>query len=195
MKLMPFQIYQGLQPAQLQRAAQLYFETFRRQISPLLGSDSRAVAFLRQAINPQNALAAHREGEIIGLTGLHYANQPFLQLQLPLFIRHFGGMVGRVRFHQAALFQQTLQAGHLLIDSVVVDPAMRGRGVGTWLINAAVDFAHQRGFEAVHIHVPDTAPALLHLCRRLGFVQTATQLKPSLRPFGITEFVSLTKTV
>jgi predicted N-acetyltransferase YhbS len=195
MKLLPLQIHQGLHPAQLQRAAQLYFETFRQQINPILGAESRAIAFLRQAINPQSALTARYDGIMVGLAGLRFDGQQFLQLQLPLFIRHFGWLLGRIRFRQATLFERPLPAGQLALDSLTVAPDMRGQGVGTGLLNAVVEFASRKGFEAVCIQVPNTAPAFYRLCRRLGFNYTETQNWPALSSFGITTFTTLTKTV
>jgi GNAT superfamily N-acetyltransferase len=195
MNFLPLQIRQGLHPSQLQRAAQLYFDTFRRQVGPILGTDTRAVAFLRQVINPQAVLTALRAGEIVGLAGLQYDSQRFIQPHLHLFTQHFGWLLGRIRFRQAALFEQPLQPGHLRIDSITVDPSMRGQGVGTWLINSVTDFASKRGFEAVQINIPDTAPALMSLCQRLGFVCTAAYNRQFLKPFGITSFTTLTKSV
>lgn len=196
MNLPALQIHLGLYPTQIQRAAQLYLEALRRQIGPLIGADSRAVAFLRQSINPQNVLTAIHDGEVVGLAGLQHENGPFLQPQLSLFIQHFGWLLGRIRFQQASLYEQPLPAAsQLLIHSIAVDPAMRGQGVGTSLINAVTDFAYRRGFEAVSIHVPDTAPAMLRLCEHLGFVRAALQMKPSLLPFGIQSFTTMTKTV
>jgi len=195
MNIPSLQIRQGLNPAQLQRAAQLYFETFRQQINPILGAEARAIAFLRQAINPQSALTAQHEGEMVGLAGLRSDGQQFLQLQLPLFTRHFGWLLGRIRFRQACLFERPLPTGQLCIDNLTVTPAMRGQGVGTGLMNAVVEFASRKGFEAVCIQIPNTAPALYQLCRRLGFNFTETQNWPSLKPFGITTFTTLTKNI
>lgn len=195
MNLNPLQIQQGLRPGQLQRAAQLYFDAFRRQVGPILGVDASAIAFLRQSINPQVVLTALRDGEIMGLAGMQYGGQKFIQLHLSHFIQRFGWLFGRIRFQQATLFEQPLPAGHLRIDSIAVDPAMRGQGVGTWLINSASDFASKHGFEAVQINIPNTAPALISLCERLGFACTATQSHPALRPFGIRMFATFTKTV
>jgi len=195
MKIPSLQIHQGLYPAQLQCAAEFYFETFRQQINPILGAKASAIAFLRQAINPQSALTAQHEGELVGLAGLRFDGQQFLQLQLPLFTRHFGWLLGRIRFQQAALFERPVPADQLSIDSLTVAPAMRGQGVGTWLINAAVEFASQQGFSAVRVQIPDTAPAFYQLCRRMGFNFSETQSWPSLSPFGITTFTTLIKTV
>jgi len=191
-----FQIHLGLHPAEIQRAAQLYLEALRHQIGPLIGADSRAVAFLRQSMNPQNVLTALHNGEVIGLAGLQHENEPFLQPQLSLFIQHFGWLLGRIRFQQVALYEQPLPAaGQLLIHSIAVDPAMRGKGVGTSLVNAVTDFAYRRGFEAVSIHIPNTAPTMLQLCEHLGFLRASLQMNPSLLPFGIQSFTTMTKTV
>jgi ribosomal protein S18 acetylase RimI-like enzyme len=196
MKLYPIHIYQGLYPEHLQNAAQLYFESFRRQVSPILGVNERAVAFIRQAFNPQQALTAILDGKLAGFAGLQYSGQTFMQLHLSQFIQRFGWLLGRIRFSQATLFEQPLQdEGQLLIESIAVDPAFRGQGVGTSLINAVTEFAGNKGFHAVHIKVPNTAPALYKLSRRLGFNYVSTQSWEFLRPFNITTFVTLTKTL
>ena len=195
MQIPSLKIYQGLQPAQLQQAAEFYFETFRQQIDPILGAKTRAIAFLSQAINPHSALTALHQGEMVGLAGLRSASQSFLQLQLPLFTRNFGWLLGRIRFQQAILFERPVPDGELSIDSLSVAPAMRGRGVGTWLLNAAVEFASQQGFHAVRIQVPNTAPACYQLCRRMGFNLAETQNWDFLQSFGITTFATLIKTV
>jgi GNAT superfamily N-acetyltransferase len=195
MKLYPIQIRQGLDPAHLQHAAQLYFDAFRRQASPILGFNEQAVAFIRRCINPQQALTAVFEDKLAGFVGLQYGDQSFLRLSLSQFVDRFGWMLGRIRFRQAALFEQSVQAGDLRIESIAVDPAMRGQGVGTWLLNAATDFAGRQGFRAAHINVPDTASDLFKLARRVGFNYVSTQTRNFLKPFNINNFVTLTKII
>lgn len=195
MKLYPIQIHQGLDPAHLQHAAQLYFDAFRRQASPILGFNEQAVAFIRRCINPQQALTAVFEGKLAGFVGLQYGDQSFLRLRLSQFVDRFGWVLGRIRFRQAVLFEQSVGAGDLRIESIAVDPAMRGQGVGTWLLNAATDFAGRQGFRAAHINVPDTASDLFKLARRVGFNYVSTQTRSFLRPFNINNFVTLTKII
>jgi ribosomal protein S18 acetylase RimI-like enzyme len=195
MNLIPIQLRHGLRQTQLQHAAQLYFDAFRRQISPILGADNRAVALLRQLINPKSVLTACQDGQIIGLAGLQYNSQRFIQPQLPLFISRFGWILGRIRYRQAALLEQPCPPDQLYISGIAVSPEWRGQGIGTWLLNAAVDFASKHGLEAVHIQVPNTAPALKQLCQRLGFINTATQNRPYLKLFGINQFNTFSKNV
>lgn len=195
MKLLPIQLRHGLHPGQVQRAAQLYFDAFRRQISPILGAEPRAVALLRQLMNPKSALAAYQDGQLVGLAGLEYNGQRFIQPQLPLFIARFGWIVGRIRYRQASLLEQPAPIDQLVISGIAVSPELRGQGIGTWLLNAAVDFASKHGLQAIHINVPNTAPALKQLCQRLGFISTAVQNKHSLKLFGISTFTTFTKNV
>jgi GNAT superfamily N-acetyltransferase len=194
MKLYPLQIYRGLHPEYLQSAAKLYLESFRHQISPILGINEQAIAFIQKSFNPQQSLTAMLDGKLAGFAGLRYSGQGFLQLHLSQFVQRFGWLLGRIRFSQAALFEQPLQdEGQVLIESIVVDPALRGQGVGTSLINAVTEFASDKGFHAVHIKVPNTAPDLYNLGRRLGFNYVSTQVWEFLKPFNITTFVTLTK--
>ncbi len=195
MKLYPIQIHQGLDAAHLQHAAQLYFDAFRRQVSPILGINEQAVAFIRRCINPQQALTAIFEDKLAGFVGLQYGDQSFLRLRLSQFVDRFGWVLGRIRFRQAALFEQSVQAGDLRIASIAVDPALRGQGVGTWLLNAVTDFAGKQDFKAVHIDIPDTASDVFKLCRRVGFNYVSTQNWGFLKPFNINNLIRLTKIV
>jgi ribosomal protein S18 acetylase RimI-like enzyme len=199
MKLYPLQIQQGLSPAHLHRAAQLYFSAFTQQISPILGVNTSAVEFVQKCINPQHAVTATLDGRLAGFVGLQYSGQSFLQLRLSQFTQNFGWLLGRIHFREANLFsqplQQPLQEGDVRIEGIAVEPELRGRGVGTWLLNAATEFAGKQGFRAVHIDVPDTAPDLFQLCRRMGFNYVSTQTWNFLKPFGISTFTTLTKTV
>ena len=63
----------------------------------------------------------------------------------------------------------------------IVHPAMRGKGIGTRLLEAVFDFARAKGFGSVRLQVVDTNPDARRLYERMGFVATATHRHPYLR--------------
>lgn len=57
----------------------------------------------------------------------------------------------------------------LYIDSVAVDSSFGGRGIGTKLIQQAIDHAREIGIPQVTLNVDQTNPAAGRLYERLGF--------------------------
>lgn len=53
----------------------------------------------------------------------------------------------------------------------LVDPSMRGRGLGRVLIESAVQFCRERGFESVFLWTTVELGAAHHLYERMGFVK------------------------
>jgi ribosomal protein S18 acetylase RimI-like enzyme len=62
------------------------------------------------------------------------------------------------------------------IEDVVVDEAVRGRGVGAELTNAAIHLANQRGARTVDLTSRPSREAANRLYQRLGFVQRETNV-------------------
>ena len=62
------------------------------------------------------------------------------------------------------------------IEDVVVDEAVRGRGVGAELTNAAIRLAAERGARTVDLTSRPAREAANRLYQRLGFVQRETNV-------------------
>jgi ribosomal protein S18 acetylase RimI-like enzyme len=62
------------------------------------------------------------------------------------------------------------------IEDVVVDEAVRRRGVGAELTNAAIHLANQRGARTVDLTSRPSREAANRLYQRLGFVQRETNV-------------------
>lgn len=78
-------------------------------------------------------------------------------------------------------FSHRQRKGELWIDSIVVCPSMRGKGVGTRLLQAVFELARAEGFGLVGLEVVDTNPGAHRLYERMGFVSTETHKLPYLR--------------
>lgn len=67
------------------------------------------------------------------------------------------------------------RGSHIATASFMVDPAQRGRGVGTALGRYAVAWARDRGYHGMQFNaVVETNAAALHLWKKLGFEVLAT---------------------
>jgi predicted N-acetyltransferase YhbS len=68
------------------------------------------------------------------------------------------------------------------LGQLAVDPASQGRGLGRKMVEAAEDYLHRQGCEAVDILVLSMRPELPPLYRRFGYIETGAEEFHSSRP-------------
>lgn len=60
------------------------------------------------------------------------------------------------------------------MDGIAVKQDMRGKGIGTKLLDELKQYARDNGFSSIRLDVIDTNPAARRLYERQGFVLTRT---------------------
>jgi ribosomal protein S18 acetylase RimI-like enzyme len=92
------------------------------------------------------------------------------------------------------LLDHKVPPGDLYLDGIVVDPSLRGQGIGSTLVAAFEHRARENGFTTVSLEVIDTNPRARNLYERLGYRQIATNtLGPFSRLFGFRTTWRMTK--
>jgi len=176
-------------------AAAIYYQAFRKKLSPLLGKPGIAVPFIADVLNPEMCLAALVDGRVVGIAGLHRGDAQFVQWKFEELSRHFGWFSAIWRFGVAFLFMRSLRVGELLMDGIAVAETMRGKGIGTRLLNAIVAFGKDHDYTAVRLDVVDTNPEARRLYERFGFEPVRTRHFPLMRFFGFTAATSMIKAI
>lgn len=74
----------------------------------------------------------------------------------------------------AALAATASEQGYALLQYVVVDPALRGNGLGEKLCRAALAEAQERGVRYAYLQVVQDNAAAMNLYRKLGFSKAYT---------------------
>lgn len=159
------------------QAAIVYFEIFPHEYPLLFGSRKRAIAVLRQDLNLAAALGALRGGRLVGIAGLCHQGR-LVQLKKETFVREISWLTGSMRYFIFQRFTRPRRPGQLLMDGIGVDPAARGTGVGTALLRALFDFAHEHGYATIRLDVVNTNIDARRLYERLGFVSVRTHPMP-----------------
>lgn len=176
-------------------AAALYGEAFRLKISPVLGGGERGTAILAEALNLPLGLAALDGARLVGVAGVHHAGSAFIAWRADLLRRYFGWLDGSIRYWLIHLLERPQQSGELLMDGIAVHQDMRGKGVGTMLLNGVTDFARTHGYRRIRLDVVNTNPDARRLYERMGFTATGTASYPWLRSLGFTAVTTMTKAV
>ena len=73
------------------------------------------------------------------------------------------------------MYERQLAPDQLMMDGIVVDPQMRGNGIGTRLLSEITTFATSDEHATIRLDVIDTNPAARRLYERNGFVPTKTE--------------------
>jgi ribosomal protein S18 acetylase RimI-like enzyme len=189
-------VHRGFEEAERVEAARLLWEAFERKLRPALGPEARALTFLAEALDPQNALCARdAAGRLVGLAGFRTAESAFVRGSLPELRAHYGAIGGFGRGLLLAAFERTLPKGQFLVDGIFVRSDARGGGVGTALIEAVCAEAVRRGCREVLLDVTDTNPRARALYERRGFVAVSeARVGPVLRRlFGFSRAVTMVR--
>ncbi|WP_331750496.1 MULTISPECIES: GNAT family N-acetyltransferase [unclassified Streptomyces] len=186
----PVTVRRGVPAGAERRAAELYWDAFGRKLGPALNPPGKAVPFIAAHLNTDRAVCALLDGQLVGLAGYQYDGRALTGGSACAVLRAYGHVRGLHRLLLLALFERHPAPGQLVMDGIAVDPAMRGRGVGSLLIEEVAAVAAERDCREIRLDVIDTNPRARALYERRGFTAVRTEHTPYLR--GLLGFGAVT---
>ncbi|GHH42478.1 GNAT family N-acetyltransferase [Streptomyces candidus] len=186
----PVTVRRGLPAGTERRAAELYWEAFGRKLGPALNPPDKAVPLLAAHLHTDRAVCALLDGRLVGLAGHQLDGRALTGGTAADVLRAYGRLRGLPRLLLLALFERRPAPGQLVMDGIAVDPAVRGRGVGSLLLAETAAVAAEHGCREVRLDVIDTNPRARALYERCGFTPVRTVRTPYLR--GLLGFGAVT---
>ncbi|MFD9336658.1 GNAT family N-acetyltransferase [Streptomyces sp. NPDC060028] len=186
----PVTVRRGVPAGAERRAAELYWDAFGRKLGPALNPPDKAVPFIAAHLNADRAVCALLDGQLVGLAGYQLGGRALTGGSASAVLRVYGHMRGLHRILLLALFERHPARGELVMDGIAVDPAIRGRGVGSLLIEEVAAVAAEQHCREIRLDVIDTNPRARALYERRGFTAVRTQRTPYLR--GLLGFAAVT---
>ncbi|MCG8336326.1 MAG: GNAT family N-acetyltransferase, partial [Proteobacteria bacterium] len=162
-------------------AVELYFNSLKEKLEPILGSDERAKKLLAKSVAADQCIAAVHEGKIIGILGVQTKDGGFVNPSLKTMTSIYGKIGGVIRLAGLALLYHRTKTGEVYVDGVAVHPAMRGKGIGTKLLEVLESKALEKQMKVITLDVIDTNPKAKALYKRLGFIEIK---KEDIRPLN-----------
>jgi len=161
----------GFSPHERAQVAALYWAAFGQKLGRVMGPAPRALAFVQSVLDPTHALCARNEaGEILGVAGFKTHSGALVGGALRDLITHYGPIGSLWRITVLGLLERDTENVRFLMDGIFVDDAVRGRGVGTALLDAICAEARARGYAEVRLDVIDSNLRARALYERVGFV-------------------------
>ncbi|MET9469923.1 GNAT family N-acetyltransferase [Streptomyces sp. NPDC006544] len=183
-------VRRGVPAGAERRAAELYWDAFGRKLGPALNPPDKAVPFIAAHLNADRAVCALLDGQLVGLAGYQLAGRALTGGSARAVLRAYGHVRGLHRLLLLALFERHPSPGQLVMDGIAVDPALRGRGVGSLLLEEVAAVAAEQRCGEIRLDVIDTNPRARALYERRGFTAGRTEHTPYLR--GLLGFGAVT---
>ncbi|AWZ08710.1 MULTISPECIES: GNAT family N-acetyltransferase [unclassified Streptomyces] len=186
----PVTVRRGLPAGAERRAAEMYWAAFGRKLGPALNPPDKAVPFIAAHLNADRAVCAILDGQLVGLAGYQLGGRALTGGSASAVLRVYGHLRGLPRLLLLALFERHPAPGQLVMDGIAVDPGIRGRGVGSLLIEEVAAVAAEQHCREIRLDVIDTNPRARALYERRGFTAVGTERTPYLR--GLLGFGAVT---
>jgi len=113
--------------------------------------------------------------KLVGIAGFKTAQGSLIGGGFGDLAKYFGFFSALWRASLLLLLERKIESGVLLMDGIAVIADQRGKGTGTKLLTAIVDYAKTSGLEAVRLDVIDTNPRARKLYERFGFEAVGTE--------------------
>lgn len=157
-------------------ATELYDAAFGAKLSIAMPNSYSRRAILTRGFNPQFSFVAVSRGELVGIAGFKTAEGALTGgISFRVLKEELGLWPALRAVLVLALFQRKQAPGQLVMDGIGVSPTMRGRGIGTLLLQHLIRYAKDAGYDSVRLDVIDTNPAARRLYERVGFVPVKTE--------------------
>ncbi|MAB34117.1 GNAT family N-acetyltransferase [Thalassospira sp.] len=171
-----FSIHHGIEDGHIDKALDLFWQSFRQKLAPVLKPEDKALQFLRRVVDPAHAISAvSSDGDLLGIAGFKTPAGAFIGGTLSDICAIYGALGGLWRGVLIDILERDLSEGGLLMDGIFVDPDARRKGVGTALLDAIAREARARDLAQVRLDVIDTNPRARALYERCGFVAGEVQ--------------------
>jgi ribosomal protein S18 acetylase RimI-like enzyme len=190
------EIVDHLPEAHIPAGVRLYYTGLEAKLGPVFGPPETALTVLPGSIHPTRCLTAFAEGRLAGILALQDQTGSFLEPSYNTMVRHYGQIAGTFRTMLLMLLDHRLPPGDLYLDGIVVEPSVRGQGIGRALMAAFENLARDNGFSTVSLEVIDTNPRARRLYEHLGYRHVATHtMGPFSRLFGFGTTRHMTKSI
>ncbi len=163
------EITYGIPKNQKLRVAKIIFDAFWDKYMNIFGSKRKSIYALLRFLREERTIVALQKGVVVGVGGLKFKNKGFIDLNLPSLIRILGLGTLRSILMGWPFYFVSVKENELLIDSLAVAKNMRGKGVGSLLIEFIIDFARSNECSKIKLLVIERNWRAIKLYKKMGF--------------------------
>jgi len=191
----------GVPEDQRVRVASIFYEAFETEFDKVFGPRERAVPIISRHLRNDRTVVAISGGVVVGFAGLKFKGKGFIDMSFWQLLQELGFGILRliflgccfVIFRQIWMFLNRPREKEIVVEAMVVIGNMRGKGIGSSLMNFIIDFGHYGGYEQIRFSIVDVNVRARRLFERIGFKEARVRrvLFPWNRIFGFNAAVEM----
>ena len=158
------------------RASELVYEAFQKKINSVIKEKEKAIRIIIKSIKYSAGFYAVYENSLVGMAGTQSKGNRFIKAKFSYFHEEYGffkALIKKIYFNFDSL--GTIKKDELELTAISVQKEMRGKKIGTKLINNIILFAKNRGYNKLKLTVVDTNPLAKKLYETIGFISHKTK--------------------
>jgi len=175
--------YQRGLPEQFKSSAiKLYDQAFGAKISVAVRADEKRIFLLISCFMPEYGIFAIYDKKLVGIAGFHTPTGSLTGgITYSDLISQLGFIMGNWAALIFSLYERKPRAGELVMDGIVVHSDLRGKGIGSRLLEEIGKYAKENQFNRIRLDVIDINPKAKKLYERKGFKAVKSEPFPYLR--------------
>ena len=189
-------IESGLPDLLRRQAGEILLGAFGDKFRAIARLAAEGPAIIDEAIDPQMAIVALGDRQLLGIAGIRIGKQGFCQFRLAPIVRRLGGLQGFLGYFLLRNLIHQPDPGQLVLECIAVSESARGQGIGQQLIDAVCQRAKRERLNSVCLDVLDANRRAYELYERVGFIPVKTRHYPFLRRWlGASAVITMVKPI
>lgn len=149
--------------------ANILYENFQDKSKMFFGNKKKAITLIASTLENDRIFVAVKDKEVVGYAGLQCQKKSFSNPTLTKIVTIYGLLTFRtLPFLIVSLFNRP-KYYQLHLESLAVTKKEQGKGIGTRLLNATINYAKENNFSQIKLEVIQTNPKAKELYQKLGF--------------------------
>ncbi len=167
-------IVEGLDEQYIDEALRVLYDAFAEKFRIGFRHADDLRRLFRDSVDTTNCFSALVDGQLAALLTFRTTGQEFYHLSMVALFTRFSPLRAVRMLFNLLLLADGTKADEFVVDSLAVDPACRGRSVGTALLRKAEARARSMGKRVMSLGVIGENEGAIRLYERLGYRTTQT---------------------
>lgn len=152
------------------QAAKLLYESFYIKMRALIKEKDKALRLIRAATNYESGFYVILDNKLVGIAGIQNKGNKYFNVKFSDLLKEFSFFTTLPKFIRFKLeFISFPKDNELEIVALSVQEDMRGKDIGTSIINEIIKYAKEKEFNRLSLTVVDTNQDAKRLYERIGF--------------------------
>lgn len=152
------------------QAAKLLYESFYIKMRVLIKEKDKAFRLIRAATNYESGFYVILDNKLVGIAGIQSKGNKYFNVKFSDLLKEFSFFTTLPKFIRFKLESMSFpKDNELEIVALSVQKDMRGKNIGTSIINEIIKYAKEKEFNRLSLTVVDTNQDAKRLYERIGF--------------------------